>query len=1215
MDLSRIETALRETAGVVVADPRALRRIIKHHRDVAGLVPHVRCYAIDRDALREAVVDEDELGELRLGTLPTDVVLVARPPARDLAGRSERDVLARFWRAAFHARVHRALEHRVAEGGLDDRTLRGRVDAIGQTEFDEIRAILRHDDLVMPPGDDREVYIEFAALYLEQRYFAPGLLVTTFPGLDDHERVMATISLDIDVRPLLERDRPAGIDVLSTQLDATSMPSFSAPAFPLGDKPAPRVVTAAAHARLLRRAERAREERDDVRAALCCLRASGVDDADLQKKAESEARAAIGRLSKRLDRALASEGDPAPQWSSLLYILADRAAAERAMSQTVEARVLFMLQRAAVAHERTLRTVDVVTAALSLGRRPVVRELPATRELRVAREIAAANRKVRNVRLAPADRKLLAKLLSSAVDQAERKVRMALKPRLDRAFEQVGLVPRSGAERLARDKVAEELIDRALLRGFLSFDALRDAISRNQLKLDDLTGLRELREGDPLLKADAALSEHLDGVYRRGDIYLRGLQKVSSLPFGTRIGRALTLFFILPLGASFVILEGVTHIVSPMLGWVGLPGIEALNTTSFVVCALVILALLHSPSFRTFAMEVLELVGVILAWIFLRGPRWLFTAPLLRRVLQRPAVRFTIRRIAIPAAIGAVVYLVHPMHRFGWWMPLAVALGVFFVSSLVMSSRLGAFAEEFVVDQLAPTWQVVSRQWLPGLLRLIGRFFRAMMDLLERGIYRIDELLRFRDQPSLPTLVFKGAAVVVWGAVAYVVRLYVTLLIEPEINPLKHFPVVTVAHKLMLRFYAELLAAFYTPLSPLGEVVAGTIAGVTVFLLPSVFGFLAWELKENYKLYRATRPERLPPAPVGPHGETMRGLLVVGVHSGTLPKLYERLRRAAQREDEASMAPIGKKSDAALGGLSRFREGIADVERSVRRFVERELLTLLHRCPRWVFGRIRIERVDLSSNRIRVQLSCRDLSPNLCELTIEEQSGYVVAGMPHAGFVTEIQGSAVGVRLFENALAGFYQRAEIDLVREQLEAELPEGANYDIADEGLVVWPDDDYGSELVYSLEDMADRTVAPTIRGADPKVPPRVLDARRMFYREQSISWLGWVSSWTTAAHEDAAIPRLLRGVSVLPARDAHPLRRGQTRYERTLRTSTPPPPVVAEVIPPVRMPTIGYRDVDHDRTQPFDMDRAERDDERAPLLAATTPAPVDDDRRNSQ
>ncbi len=39
-----------------------------------------------------------------------------------------------------------------------------------------------------------------------------------------------------------------------------------------------------------------------------------------------------------------------------------------------------------------------------------------------------------------------------------------------------------------------------------------------------------------------------------------------------------------------------------------------------------------------------------------------------------------------------------------------------------------------------------------------------------------------------------------WFFVAYVVRFCVNLLIEPQVNPIKHFPVVTVSHKLLWPF-------------------------------------------------------------------------------------------------------------------------------------------------------------------------------------------------------------------------------------------------------------------------------------------------------------------------------------------------------------------------------------------------------------------------------
>lgn len=1133
--LADLERELRESAGAVLCDPRVMRRVVKHHRNVTGVVPHGRCYAIDRAALSELA----DATELRgpLDKLPDDVILVARPSPREIAARTRTETATRIWRNVFHARVHHELGVRVAQGKLEPADVRKRITIIGQTEFDEIRAILRHDDMVMPPGDDREVYIEFAALYLELKHFAPGLLLTTFPGVSDHDRVREALAKDIDVVPLLERGRPkAVISPSSTrELKATSMPSFSAPAEFSESRSKGKPISERAHTRLIAKAEAARQAGNDVRAALLCAQAAHIEDKPLARQAESKGRDALMHLGERLSKALANPNikDRSRDWS-LLLILGARASEDRAVRYSVEARLLYTLQRAAIAHEEPHTAVELQTFLLSLGKRKVVRDLPATRELRVARIIARAHKRVRNVRIGDADRKLLARLLGWASERAERNVRDALRPRIIGAFDEVGLVALSGPELLARRKVAEELIDHILDRGYLSFDALRDAVSRNQLKLDDLARPGELWEGDPLLKADAALAIALDGIYRRGDVYLRGLQKVSSLPFGTKIGRALALYLILPLGAAFVVLDGFGHIVNPLLGWVGLGAISPLTTTSFVVTTIVFLALLHSAPFRKFAKQLLDLVTFVLATAFFRLPRAVLRSSTVRNWLGRPLVRFTLRRVVLPAAIGVGAYFLIPLHT--WYEKGGIAAAIIAVSSVVMGSRLGAWAEDFFVDQLAPTWQVISRQWLPGLLRMISRFFAAMMDFMQRGFVRVDEVLRFRRGQSAIVMVFKGIIGFVWAIVSYVIRLYVTLLIEPEINPLKHFPVVTVAHKLMLPFTADLLFALEKPLAPLGSVIAPTVAGVTVFLLPSVFGFLAWELKENYKLYRATRPDRLPPSPVGPHGETMRSLLVVGLHSGTLPKLYERLRRAAQRQDESAVLSFRRDKRAGVGGLGSFRDGLREIEQGVRRFVERELIAVLHRSPRWTAGKLKVETVDLSSNRIRVAISCGGAKNDVAELTFEEQAGYVVAGAAQPGFILSLaQRDPEHALMFENALAGLYQLAEVDIVREQIEAELGEAAHYDIAADGLIVWPEGDYRTELTYDIRDGDGRVLTPRIRGDEPKLPPPVLDTRRMAFSDQAISWLAWVAAWSAAETEGARIPRLLRGVSILPTEEA--------------------------------------------------------------------------------
>lgn len=142
-----------------------------------------------------------------------------------------------------------------------------------------------------------------------------------------------------------------------------------------------------------------------------------------------------------------------------------------------------------------------------------------------------------------------------------------------------------------------------------------------------------------------------------------------------------------------------------------------------------------------------------------------------------------------------------------------------------------------------------------SVVRSVGQFFTVMLDLLERELYRVDEALRFREGQSRVVLYLKGGVGLIWGVVAYAVRFYVTLMIEPFINPLKHFPVVVVADKLMLTSMPQILGVATKVFSPLGAFFGGFLAWMTMFFSPSIFGFLAWELRENYKLYRATRGE------------------------------------------------------------------------------------------------------------------------------------------------------------------------------------------------------------------------------------------------------------------------------------------------------------------------------------------------------------------------
>ena len=220
-----------------------------------------------------------------------------------------------------------------------------------------------------------------------------------------------------------------------------------------------------------------------------------------------------------------------------------------------------------------------------------------------------------------------------------------------------------------------------------------------------------------------------------------------------------------------------------------------------------------------------------------------------------------------------------------------------------------------------------------------------------------------------------------WGGVAYFVRFVVVLFIEPQINPLKHFPVVTISHKLLLPLNIP-LGRWMEATFGFGPAEAHTFAFIILGKIPGVFGFLVWEFKENYRLYEANRPADLRPVMIGHHGETLPRLLRPGFHSGTLPKTYAKLRRAERRA-----LKTGDWHNA-RGHL----ESLHHIEEAIRRFAERELLAYINGLPAWEGRNLRLAAVEAGSNRVRIELACPATGTDRLVISFDEQSGWLLAG-------------------------------------------------------------------------------------------------------------------------------------------------------------------------------------------------------------------------------
>jgi len=1087
--------------GVILVEERVLRRVIKGHRRLRGVglqVPHEQCYSLPRAEL-EKLVDREDVA-VDLASLPERVVLISR--SRDELAKGSPEVLSAAWRAIFHAKVHQTFDEKLANKAITLSSIRERINRVGQTEFDEIRSVLKQEDLLLPPVDETTTYVEFVALYLELRHFAPGAIARTFPALFDTAQVDEAIALDLDANAILAASRPPASPERPVRAPSQSLEMHV-------DPDARRQVLSESAKQAARKAAvAARDKGNRARAAILHFRA-GSDrgaEADITELVTRLARALVPReATPDVDAATAA------RWVAALLPVASFAARQSSVRFSVGARLLHDVQAACVVAEREVKVVDLFAWALSLGKRPIVRALPATREVRIAKHLRAAVAKSPASGVPSTE---LADALHEMAERADNNVRKVMRPKIEAALDAVDLHPHSLPERVGEKKLVDELLDRAVAVGHLSLGNLRDAISKNDLKTPDLT-LGELKTGDQLLRSDKLLSYSMDGVYRRGESYMRFLQKISSLLFGTPIGRFLTLYAMLPFVGAYAAVEGLQHMIGPLVH--KLSGVEPQIATRSSLAGTIafLFLLLHVRTFRTLTIWCALKLWRLIRLLLFDAPLALWRHPVVNLVLESKVMRWVIRP-AIPAAITLLAIPARLELPIVTQVRLPIAGVVYVVAMLVMNSRFGRVTEERITDWLVRSSRQLTTRIVPGMVKLLLQFFIRLVELFERGIYRVDEWLRFKSGQSPVTLVIRGALGAIWFVITYILRLYINLFIEPTVNPIKHFPVVTVAAKLIIPFLQALfdgVAVLATPL--MGSALGNSFAGFTVIVLPGLAGFLVWELKENWRLYRATRPKALGPLAIGHHGESMVAFLKPGFHSGTIPKLFTKLRRAAWKDDER--------------GVAKHKEGLHHVEESIEKFVDRQLVSMLNEVASFEPTDVAVSHVEIGSNRVQIELVCPSIASGRTTIRFEQQSGWLVASIPEPAWIEQLDDHHR--RIFEIALSGFYKLSGVEIVREQVEHVLKGDSKatppYDIADEGLLVWPARAYDTEAVYNLRSAK---LTPTVRGErfDGGLPD--LAGRHALFGREPLYWSVWSTAWQQIARGEPPMP-LLIGPSLLP------------------------------------------------------------------------------------
>jgi hypothetical protein len=1100
-----------EPAALLVP-PRILRRVIKIHKGLGGFgltVPHRRSYILDRDALLR-IVTPAELGLAPGEALPETVLLFPRPEQPRPAGVQ----LLRYWRLLFHLEVHRAFDSLRAEGRLQGESLHRRIHTLGHVAFEEIRDVLRQENLLFAPDDPAAVYEEFAAVYLDIRHFDRERLEFFFPSLVDRDAVDRLLAADVDAAELFQRTRPPGAP------DPGPEPPDETP--PGEVPPVEKTTTAPSVIRV--RAEQVARAGNQVRAALLLERAAAASPHDDAVALHAGAGAELESLAGRLQRALGFPPEERGEWTRCLLALLPAAAAARFWN--AEVRLLYDLQKACIDMERPLYAADLIEWVVTWFRRPIKRSLPDQPFVLIVNHLRSALNRLPAARMPAAARQRLGDLLRAALHEAEQRMRLTFEPQIVEALDAVGLAPRTVAERLSRDQLVEELLDTIGRRGTISIGDLRDAIARSRLKLPGLRGPGEFFTGDPLIRANRELAAKLEGVYRRGEIYLRWLQRLGSVFFGTAAGRLLTLYAIVPLLGSLLILKGIEellHIGGAVAARMhrsatsfdfpgeedllaeeeaGAHGVQLFNVYSFLGLAAFLIPMIHSPPFRHAVFR-----GLWYAWLGVRfvlydGPAAFLRLPFVRAIIQSKPYQLFWQYVGKPALWVVPITAVLLACRVPLpWTAVATAL-LFALVSYVSNTRLGLLLEEALADWLVRTWQLVRDDLLPGLIGFFIWASKYVFDRIERFMYAVDEMLRFRQGQSRLAFVAKLVLGLVWFLFTYVFRLVYNVFFEPQVNPIKHFPVVTVAHKLTLPLIPVAKSAMETQLGLRPDLALTLATGIQV-TTPGMWGFLAWELKENWRLYRANQAPELEPALVGSHGERVINFIRPGFHSGTLPRLFAKLRRA-----------VGKKR-------RRAEEALHHVEEELRHFVARELFATLAVNKKWpAEEKLTVGKIVLATNRIRIELLCPHFAPESCWLDFTNRGGRLVAAVPVAGWL-----SRLNVPLREVAAAawtGFYKRAGVDLLAEQLEGVFPAGAEYEIHEGKMAVTVPGVEGA-VTYDLENPHEPA-----RPARPGLPA---DAGAFLFRERTVAWEAWVEHWQRDAAGETRLPPLVPGMRMLP------------------------------------------------------------------------------------
>ncbi|BBM84740.1 hypothetical protein [Candidatus Uabimicrobium amorphum] len=685
--------------------------------------------------------------------------------------------------------------------------------------------------------------------------------------------------------------------------------------------------------------------------------------------------------------------------------------------------ILLDLENAYIDGNTKFCELSIRSWLFSFGKEKLITPLLYNGQMRRLKHLRSAYKKTQKMKL---EQHLLEKYVDTvrkALDKTKQKISEQIKPVVTAAMEEQNFPCKTLDQKMAFHKVRQGYLNIIGEDGYSYFARLRDLVSRNRMALENLE-TKQVFTGDQLIKLDRLLGKKLRGIHRPAELYIHFLQIVSAMFFGTPTGRFMCKFFFFPFGGAVILMVLLQILLEHFM-----PNIDLISGPYILSTGVVLQLFFYVEHSRTwlkkFIWKPIKYVGTAPIQLLRKFPT------VIQKTLILPFTGSVILFSALYFRFHREILLYKPAHWSHAYYYEIIYTACVVIAFIFFNSRLGIIVKNTFIEFIALIVQALGRGVLLRFLSFLLYLSRITLEKIEHASYIVSDYLRLIYGARYTTSLFKAIMALIWFPLAYIITLYIVLFLEPQINPLK-FPIVSITYKLLLVFpevYLQLIFMIQNIANAmLPPIMAYTFAWFTGFVFTGLFGFLSWELKENWQLYKENWRKSIAPNRIGRKGKTIVQFLRPGFHSGTIPHLFDKLRHARikMQQNQRDFSPV----------LPLKRE-MEVVEHELKTYIKRDFILMLQMHP--LFDEkftIDIENVACTYNTIHTTIAMKNTS-EVYRFTIyfQEKNNHLISTIKFSE--GDIHNWSRGQQqVFAYLLAVFYKKSAVDFVREHIEFRL-----------------------------------------------------------------------------------------------------------------------------------------------------------------------------------